>query len=241
MSDKNQNDLDLRREALISKENAFGFWKTLKSVIVYHWKWYSRYKFWLIGITGLTSLVALGIVRPLEKGFTPWLRTICPPKKWDATAEFISWSGEYAFLLFILLGSLLFGWILRQRRLILVAHCLLASLIFSTLVTRTGKATIGRLRPGSALQMQVGDTFIGPTMESKYHSFPSGHTSASFSGAAPLFLSHPVIGTPAIIYASCVSLSRAHKNQHYLSDLIAGLWIGLAASLPTYSLLKRRH
>jgi undecaprenyl-diphosphatase len=241
MSAKHQSDIKARGEALVSKENKLGFWKTFKSVILYHWKWYNCYKFWLLILTGLTTVIALRVVRPLEKGFTPWLHESCPPEKWDEAAEFISWSGEYAFLLFVLLSSLLFGWILKQRRLILVAHCLLASLIFSTIVTRTGKATIGRLRPSSAFEMKVGDTFIGPTMESKYHSFPSGHTSASFSGAAPLFLSHPIIGTPAVIYASCISLSRAHKNQHYLSDLIAGLWIGLATSLPTYSLLRRRN
>lgn len=228
----------LQREIIAPLESA-SFWRTLKCVIAYHWRWYKANKWTLLGGTLLTVFIALVVVRPIESNFSPTLRKLLPPEDWARAAEFLSWSGEYAFLLFVFLGSLLLGGLLRKRRLYLVAHCLLASLLFSTVVTRTSKAAIGRLRPISAIEMQVPDQFIGPTMTAKYHSFPSGHTSASFSGATPLFLSHPIIGAPAMAYASCVSLSRAYKRQHYLSDLIAGFWVGLGCSLPALSLLRK--
>jgi undecaprenyl-diphosphatase len=88
--------------------------------------------------------------------------------------------------------------------------------------------------------MQVNDTFAGPSLEPKHHSFPSGHTSSSFSCATPLFLYHPVLGSPAMAGAAAIGLSRAHKSQHYLSDLVAGFWVGLACSLPAYTLLGHK-
>lgn len=228
----------LQRKIIAPQESA-SFWTTLKQVVGFHWKWYCAHAWMLLGGSLLTAGIALLIIRPFESNFNDALRTTLPGEGWSNAAQFLSWSGEYSFLLFVFIGSLLLGRLFKSRRLFLVAHCLLASLLFSTLVTRTGKAAIGRLRPISAIEMQVPDQFIGPTMTPKYHSFPSGHTSASFSGATPLFLSHPILGTPVIAYATCVSLSRAYNRQHYLSDLIAGLWIGFACSLPALHLLRR--
>jgi len=62
-------------------------------------------------------------------------------------------------------------------------------------------------------------------------SFPSGHTSASFSTATVIQRRFGWrAGLPAYLLASYVGLSRLHHN-HYLSDVAFGAGLGIAAGL----------
>ncbi|WP_261857916.1 phosphatase PAP2 family protein [Photobacterium sanguinicancri] len=72
------------------------------------------------------------------------------------------------------------------------------------------KYTVGRKRPN----------------DSNWHSFPSGHTSAAFSGAAFLQSRYGAAwGIPAYAGATFVGLSRIHGNRHYAGDVVAGAGI----------------
>ncbi len=54
-------------------------------------------------------------------------------------------------------------------------------------------------------------------------SFPSGHTSASFSGASFLHKRYGLnYGIPAYIAATFVGWSRVEANRHYPRDVVAG-------------------
>ena len=56
-----------------------------------------------------------------------------------------------------------------------------------------------------------------------HHSFPSGHTSASFSGASFLHKRYGLkYGIPAYIAATFVGWSRVEANAHYPRDVVAG-------------------
>ncbi len=63
------------------------------------------------------------------------------------------------------------------------------------------------------------------------YSFPSGHTSASFQGAAFIHarygLNHAI---PAYIAAAFVGYSRVESSNHYVSDVLAGAALGTACS-----------
>jgi membrane-associated phospholipid phosphatase len=63
------------------------------------------------------------------------------------------------------------------------------------------------------------------------HSFPSGHTSASFQGATFI---HKKYGLKAAIIpylgASFVAYSRVYAKQHYTHDVVAGALIGSSFS-----------
>lgn len=90
----------------------------------------------------------------------------------------------------------------------------LESFVTTTAVTQTLKYSIDRQRPNG------GDL-----------SFPSGHTSSAFQGAAFIYKRYgEQYGIPAYLLASFVGYSRVHAGVHYWSDVVAGAAIGIAAS-----------
>jgi membrane-associated phospholipid phosphatase len=62
------------------------------------------------------------------------------------------------------------------------------------------------------------------------HSFPSGHAAAAFS-VAPVLMHHFgwQVGVPAYILATGTAAGRMEERRHYLSDVIFGATIGIAA------------
>lgn len=61
-------------------------------------------------------------------------------------------------------------------------------------------------------------------------SFPSGHTSRSFSSAATLYNRQgPGVGIPAFVLASFVGLARVKADKHFVVDVMAGAAIGTAS------------
>ena len=66
----------------------------------------------------------------------------------------------------------------------------------------------------------------------KYYSFPSGHATASFSvvGVALLRCDTGVL-LPIILLASLIAFSRLYLRVHYLTDVVAGVLLGLTSGM----------
>ncbi|MGN0812397.1 MAG: phosphatase PAP2 family protein [Candidatus Coproplasma sp.] len=77
----------------------------------------------------------------------------------------------------------------------------------------------------------------------KDSSFPSGHTAACFCVAVACVCAFKLKGTPALIVAFLVALSRIYLCVHYPTDVLAGALIGSACGVAGYftatAILKR--
>jgi membrane-associated phospholipid phosphatase len=60
------------------------------------------------------------------------------------------------------------------------------------------------------------------------HSFPSGHTAASFAAATSLAMAYPRARPLLYLTATGIGLSRIHLGHHFLSDVVAGGLVGTA-------------
>lgn len=102
------------------------------------------------------------------------------------------------------------------------------SLIISTIITNlTLKPLINRPRPYELRTIEGLDTSLLPGDAS----FPSGHTTVSFSGAFALFWQNKKAGAPALALAALIAFSRLYFYLHHPTDILGGILVGLAASL----------
>ncbi len=61
----------------------------------------------------------------------------------------------------------------------------------------------------------------------KFYSFPSGHTTASFSVVGVVLLRcSPITFLFVLILASLIGFSRIYLRVHYLTDVVAGMLLG---------------
>lgn len=62
-------------------------------------------------------------------------------------------------------------------------------------------------------------------------SFPSGHACAAMAVALPIALAAGPLGAPALLLALLVGASRAYLRVHYVTDVLAGQFIGTVGGL----------
>ncbi len=98
----------------------------------------------------------------------------------------------------------------------------------AALITQIIKHTLSRPRPRL---MDTTEWEIRPTLESGLDSFPSGHTSGSFSMAMVLAYYFPKGRVLWFGLASFNAICRVIKGSHYPTDVMAGMLIGIGCSL----------
>lgn len=86
------------------------------------------------------------------------------------------------------------------------------------------KYLVGRPRP--RVMDAVGLT-LGPSLAGGFDSFPSGHAASAFAFASTLSFFYPKWRFPLYTYAALVSISRIYIDAHFLSDVFAGIFLGL--------------
>jgi membrane-associated phospholipid phosphatase len=111
------------------------------------------------------------------------------------------------------LSTYVLGRWLQQPRVALVGADLVQVQVFNAVVTQGLKFAVDRRRPDGGR-----------------HSFPSGHTSASFATASVIQRTYGWhYGAPAYAFAAYVGVSRMSENRHYPSDAVVGAALGIIA------------
>ena len=111
-----------------------------------------------------------------------------------------------------------------------------SALITNTVLTMGSKFIIRRDRPKDRLA----NVYFRKEKSDQY-SFPSAHSSYSFTTAGMFALRYPEFPqayVPVYIWAILAAYSRPYLGMHYPSDVLAGAVIGTGSSIIIYSLRK---
>jgi len=170
------------------------------------------------------AVLALGVAL-LVPHDVAWHRWLCEHRHepWIGLARRLSYWGDLLGTLIVCGVIWLVGW-WRQRsrwRVAVVAAVLAACCAGLEVVSL--RFVLGRPRPST----RVADGLRGPSLDWRYASFPSGHSSVAFGTAGALLVALPPVGVPVLIGAGGVSWSRVYNGAHYPSDVWAGAWFGL--------------
>ncbi len=118
----------------------------------------------------------------------------------------------------------------RDRKVIAGA---ILSFLITYGVTDVLKLAVMRPRPFIAGDAQL----IGAPAEG--WSFPSKHSSLSFSLATSALLGRRVLGWVALVFAALVAYSRVYLGVHYLSDVIIGALLGSGIAYCVHYVMQR--
>ena len=105
----------------------------------------------------------------------------------------------------------------------LVAHQL------ATMAKSVIKHAVDRTRPEVVLDGDRYESGKGHHDDPRFGSFPSGHTAGAVAVARALGRDYPPLATPAMALAAGIAVAQVPRGKHYVSDVIAGAVIGLAA------------
>jgi membrane-associated phospholipid phosphatase len=182
-------------------------------------------------ITLFLSLITICIIqvdRPLALFIHNHLAALQQPfTKILSVLEFSDFTISRYIVAAIILGAALYL-LLRDKTAQRAKYLffIVATMISTRLVVRLLKSLFDRNRPHAFLNdRSVGDFFC-PEADS----FPSGHAANYFSFFLPLIALFPRYKWPLLILPILVALQRIIVNDHYLSDVLAGI---LIASLIT--------
>ena len=153
--------------------------------------------------------------------------------------------GDWPELMALGAAGLLAAWLARSRE---WKRILIAAMVASTLagiIANTSRLTTGRTRPRESPKIERG--WYGPIRDgrltigdSKYNSFPSGHTATAVGFAGVIFFARPLLGVPALILAFAIGASRILLGAHFLSDVTVAAILALAMAWLCWRVAVRR-
>jgi membrane-associated phospholipid phosphatase len=199
------------------------------------------------------GFVAYPLMRPVEVALAPDACRWCAPTALDTavrdrlrwtdtrTASSLSDLASFGAAPALSVGLLLLGTLDDPSWAQLVDDVVPAveAAVITQWVTRALKLGIGRQRPYAR--------FTAPEDADDNLSFPSGHTSRPFSivvAAAVVartrrYRSEPYIWTGGLALAAASGYLRIAGDRHYVTDVLAGSALGVAAGLTVPLLIKR--
>nr|WP_308565378.1 phosphatase PAP2 family protein [uncultured Peptostreptococcus sp.] len=136
----------------------------------------------------------------------------------DAIMPFITQLGDAGLIWIILSIGLIIPKKTRKIGFVMIIALILNGIICNIIL----KPMLARIRPfdvNTAVKLLIN--------KPRDFSFPSGHTSASFTAASVLFFRKSKLFVPSLVLAFLISFSRIYLYVHYPSDVLAGLVLGI--------------
>jgi undecaprenyl-diphosphatase len=161
-------------------------------------------------------LSVLGTAFLLDLDVADWARQLRGPVS-DGIVATINPIGSGVTLLAACLVVAALSRVMRRPRLGEAAWVGGLAFIVAGLIEFGLKHVVGRPRPVAA------GTLLAP----EFDSFPSGHATSVFAVATALASFYPALRWPLYVLAGAIALGRVYLTRHYLSDVLAGAFIGL--------------
>ena len=138
-----------------------------------------------------------------------------------------------SFLIWFMLGGLIFLWIIDGRvKREQALHAFLSGTLAWT-VSMMIKSLFPSIRPFS-INGTIPLTITIPSVDS---SFPSTHTAVAFAVATSIYVHNKKLGLRFLILAALIAMGRVLSSAHFLQDVVFGILIGLSTSY----LIKKLH
>lgn len=137
------------------------------------------------------------------------------------------------------IGVLATGVVMRDGPTWRMGTRVLASHLLATALRGVVKRLVDRTRPEAAARR--GDYVMreGKRHESDFNSFPSGHTAGAVAVAMAVSREHPGARLPAAALAALSGTAQVIRSRHYVTDVVAGAIIGVAADALVDALIER--
>lgn len=167
---------------------------------------------------------------PFEFAFLDWIQENLRCDWMDRLMILITKLGDTGMIWIVLCVILLI--IPKTRKIGIVAMIsFLLSVLFGNILL---KNLVARPRP-----FQV-DPSISLIIDApSEYSFPSGHTSSSFSTAFAIFFCHKGYGIPALCLAALIAFTRLYLYVHFPTDILGGLLLGFLCGVAAWWIGKK--
>jgi membrane-associated phospholipid phosphatase len=146
-----------------------------------------------------------------------------------ATARFAE-LGDQPPLLALSAGVVGAGLARRDERLARVGLRMILAHSLATMGKLFVKDLVDRTRPG-ALGEKAYRMEKGSSRDGRLRSMPSGHSAGAAAVAGAVAPDFPVAAVPVALTATAIAAAQPASRNHYLSDVVAGAAIGLAAGM----------
>ena len=121
------------------------------------------------------------------------------------------------------------GWLSGDRRLLRAGFRMILAHELATALKNVVKHRVDRHRPKKAKRRDDRKLKKGGRTETAVTSFPSGHSAGSIAAARAFSREFPEYSATAIGAATTVAAAQVPKCTHYVTDVLAGLAVGLIA------------
>jgi membrane-associated phospholipid phosphatase len=157
----------------------------------------------------------------------------------EGFSKFITHFGDGYVLLGLMTALYASGEVFHQNSLRKTALLSVESWLTSGIIVTGLKIVSGRARPKAG---ESSHSFYPFSLRSRYHSFPSGHSSSVFAVATVIAEQSEKAYVDILAYsiASLVAVSRVHNNKHWPSDILIGSSIGYFVAKKICSLNEDR-